>query len=127
MADADPLLFQLIASFQASAMVQLGKVLHPLTGAIERDLEQAQGTIDLLAMLERKCKGNLTGDEQRFLEHVLFELRMNYLDESERPAPGEGDSSGTSSTTQPPAGDSGPAGDGDGHGGTAEAPSGSGV
>jgi len=127
MADADPLLIQLIASFQASAMVQLGKVIHPLTGTIERDLEQAQGTIELLAMLERKCKGNLTGDEQRLLEHVLFELRMNYLDESERPAPGEGESSGASNAAQPSAGDPGSGGDGDGQRGTAEAPSESGI
>jgi hypothetical protein len=91
MAESDPLWMGLIASFQASAMVQLGKIIHPLTGKIERDLEQARGTIDLLTMFERKCKGNLTGEEEKFLEHVLFELRMNYLDEAQRPveaAPG---------------------------------------
>ncbi|MEW5700800.1 MAG: DUF1844 domain-containing protein [Candidatus Zixiibacteriota bacterium] len=85
MTGPDPLWMGLIASLQASAMMQLGKVVHPLTGNVERDLAQAKDTIDLLTMLERKCQGNLTAEEQRFLEHALFELRMNYLDESERP------------------------------------------
>jgi hypothetical protein len=47
-------------------------------------------------MIEAKTKGNLSGREEEFLGKVLFESRMNYLDEMKRPAeqPGEGTGKG---------------------------------
>ena len=75
---------QLVLSLQAGAMQQMGKVANPLTGTVERDLPIAQETIDILGMLEAKTKGNLTQQEQRILTHVLYELRMNFVDETKR-------------------------------------------
>jgi hypothetical protein len=72
---------QLILSFQAAAWQQLGKVPSVITGKIDRDLVMAKHSIDMLGMLEAKTKGNVSEDERKFLEHTLFELRMNYLDE----------------------------------------------
>ena len=66
-------------------MQQMGKLINPVTGKIERDLEQAKLSIDMLGMLEAKTRGNLTENEQRLLSHALFELRMNYLDEVNKP------------------------------------------
>ena len=83
--DKNSVLFtQLILSFQASAMQQMGKIKNPFTDKIERNLSQAQMSIDMLAMLQEKTKGNVTEEESRFLDHVLFELRMNYVDEMEK-------------------------------------------
>jgi len=79
--DNEILFTQLILSFQAAGWQQLGKVPSVMTGKIERSLEMAKHSIDMLGMLEAKTKGNLTPDEARFLQHTLFELRMNYLDE----------------------------------------------
>jgi PBP1b-binding outer membrane lipoprotein LpoB len=80
--DRDELLFaQLLLSFQASAWQQLGKVVSPLTGKIESNLEMAKSSIDILGMLENKTKGNLTEHEAKFLRQVLTELRMNYVEE----------------------------------------------
>ena len=76
---------QLVFMFQGAAVQHLGKVKNPITDQIERDLEQARHTIDILGMLEEKTRGNLTPHEKQFLEHALFELRMNYLDERNRP------------------------------------------
>ena len=73
--------YQLVLSLQAAIMQQLGKVASPLTGAVERDLDVAKQTLDLLEMLQSKTAGNLTPDEKKLLEHVLYELRLNYLDE----------------------------------------------
>jgi len=42
---------------------------------------QAKHSIDMLAMLEQKTKGNLAEGEQKLIERALFELRMNYVDE----------------------------------------------
>ncbi len=75
------LFIQLVMMFQGMALQNLGKVMNPMTNQIERNLEQAKNMIDLLGMLDEKTKGNLTDNEQRLLEHALFELRMNYIDE----------------------------------------------
>jgi hypothetical protein len=80
----------LIHSFQAAAMQQMGKTVNPFTQEIERDMPQAQLSIDMLRMLETRTKGNLTSEESRFLAHVLRELQLNYvmeLDEDKKRAP----------------------------------------
>ncbi len=75
---------QLVFMFQGAAMQHLGKVKNPATDRIERDLEQARHAIDVLGMFEAKTRGNLAPREKQFLDHALFELRMNYLDEANR-------------------------------------------
>ena len=75
------LFMQLVMMFQGMALQNLGKVINPMTNQIERNLEQAKNMIDLLGMLDEKTKGNLNDNEHRLLEHSLFELRMNYVDE----------------------------------------------
>ncbi|MBI3579073.1 MAG: DUF1844 domain-containing protein [Ignavibacteriales bacterium] len=71
----------LVMMFQAAAMQNLGKIKNPATDKIERQLDQAQYTIDILDMLVEKTKGNLTNDEKRFVAGVLQELKLNYVDE----------------------------------------------
>lgn len=79
---SDEALFtQLVLSFQAAAWQQMGKVASVISGKVERNLEMAKHSIDMLAMLEEKTKGNLNEDESKYLSHVLYELRMNYLEE----------------------------------------------
>jgi hypothetical protein len=77
----EQLFLQLILMFQTAALQQMGKIMNPLTQKVERDLNQAKFSIDILGMIQDKTSGNLTQEEKKFLEHVLFELRMNYLDE----------------------------------------------
>jgi hypothetical protein len=78
---------QLVMSFYAAAWQQMGKTLNPMTGKTERNLELAKNSIDILGMLEDKTKGNLTDEEAKYLQHVLTELRMNYVEESKKPDP----------------------------------------
>jgi len=75
------LFLQLIIMFQTAAYQQMGKVKNPFTDKMEKDLAQAQFSIDMLGMLEEKTKGNLSEEEKKYLELALYELRMNYLDE----------------------------------------------
>jgi hypothetical protein len=75
----------LVAMFQMAAMQQMGKLANPISNEIERDLQQAKATIDVLEMLNRKTEGNRGSREDELLEKVLFELRMNYVDETNRP------------------------------------------
>lgn len=83
----DPHFFQLIMSLQAGGMHQLGKVANPMTGEIERDLPMAKMTIDLLAMIKDKTQGNLSDDEDKLLSRMIYELQLNYVDESKKPDP----------------------------------------
>ncbi len=72
-----------VAIMGQSAMMQLGKIVNPATGKVERDLVQAKFTIDILGMLEEKTKGNLTKEEADLLRTTLANLRLNYVEEVE--------------------------------------------
>ncbi len=63
----------------SEALVHLGQVPDPMTGQPHRDLDQAQFTIDLLAMLQEKTQGNRTAEESAVLEEILATLRMAYV------------------------------------------------
>lgn len=78
------LFMQLVMMFQGMAMQGLGKVTNPATQQVERNLEQAKYAIDTLGMLEAKTQGNMSDQEKQVLDHALFELRMNYVDEMKK-------------------------------------------
>jgi len=71
----------LIASFTTSGMVSLGKIPNPMTNQLEKNLDQAKYSIDILMMLKEKTKGNLTPDEDRALSNAVADLQINYLNE----------------------------------------------
>jgi hypothetical protein len=77
------LFLALVHSFQSAAMQQMGKLANPFTQQIERDLPQARLSIDMLSMLQERTSGNLTPEESRFLAHVLRELQLNYVMETD--------------------------------------------
>lgn len=80
------LFLQLVLGLQQAAMVGLGKLMNPVSGKIERNLDAAKNTIDTLGAIETRVRGNLEPDEQRVLTQVLTDLRMNYVDELKRGA-----------------------------------------
>ncbi len=68
-----------VISLSTNAMVSLG-VLPQAEGAEKkRDLPLARQTIDILALLQEKTRGNLSGEEERILDSVLYDLRMTYV------------------------------------------------
>jgi hypothetical protein len=98
----DVRLIQLVLSLQAGAMQQMGKMVSVITGQIERDLELAKATIDMIEMLAERTKGNLTADEKHLIDHVLYELRLNYVDEAKK---AESDTGKDASTPDKPSAD----------------------
>lgn len=68
-----------IVMLASTALIHLGEMTDPTARGIERDPEQARRTIDILAMLQAKTKGNLTPEETAILERILHDLRMRYL------------------------------------------------
>jgi len=69
----------LILSLSTSALIQLGEIEDPFTQKQSKNLPIAKQTIDLIGMLKEKTKGNLTPEEEKFIEQILFDLRMRYV------------------------------------------------
>jgi hypothetical protein len=78
----------LVYSLKMQAELRLG--LFPLPGAegedAEPDLPFARHTIDMLAMLADKTRGNLSTQEQRLIENSLTELRFRFVQVTEQAA-----------------------------------------
>jgi hypothetical protein len=83
----DFLFLRLIFGFHTAAMQQMGKLVDPADGSVKRDLELASQSIDTLDMLQTKCKGNLSPEQEIFLKQMIAELKLNYVDEIGRPTP----------------------------------------
>jgi hypothetical protein len=74
-----------ILSLVTTAAVHFGDIAPPGSDArLEPNLQGAAQMIEILGMLQLKTKGNLTAEEQQFLEQVLYELRMRFV-EATRP------------------------------------------
>ena len=69
-----------VLSLSHSALVHLGDAPDPSGGPARRDVPMAKQTIDLLAVLQEKTEGNLTGEEERLLDQVLYDLRMRFVE-----------------------------------------------
>jgi Domain of unknown function (DUF1844) len=70
----------LVLSLYMQAMVQLGMPLREGDPPQQPDIIGARHTIDMLAVLQDKTKGNLTDREKTVLENSLFELRMTFVE-----------------------------------------------
>lgn len=77
---AAALFLQLVMGLQQSGMIALGKLMNPITRKIDVQLDAARDTIDLLAALEARTRGNLESDEARVLRQALTDLRLNYVE-----------------------------------------------
>lgn len=69
----------LILSIASSAAMALGLAPHPETQKTNKDLKMARFNIDLLLLLQTKTKGNLEDDESRFLESIISDLQLKYV------------------------------------------------
>ena len=62
--------------------------LHALGGGMpgaRADLAQARFTVELMAILRQKTEGNLTPDEARALEDILYDCQMRFSEVARRP------------------------------------------
>lgn len=76
-----PTFLNVIQIYQVEGMVALGKMLNPATNEITRSLEHARYVIDVLDIIKEKTSGNLTSEEERFLEQTISTLKLNFLEE----------------------------------------------
>jgi hypothetical protein len=68
-----------LASLYMTGMMQLG-LMHEQGMPPQVDLMGARQTIDTLALLKDKTKGNVTSKEEGLLQNALYEMRMAYVE-----------------------------------------------
>jgi hypothetical protein len=73
----------LIFSLSSSTLLNLGEIADPQTGEKKQDLVLAKHSIDVIAMLKEKAQGNLTDEEEKFLDSILTDLRWRYVKATE--------------------------------------------
>ena len=73
----DPLFLDLLSLLATQASLALGAP-HPVTGEAHDDLEMARTMISMIEVLKTKTKGNLARDEERALDEILYQLRMEF-------------------------------------------------
>ncbi len=76
----EPSLKTFISGLAGQVLISMGLFENPASGKREADLEQAKYSIDLLQILKDKMRGNLTDEEQKLIDTVLYDLRMRYVE-----------------------------------------------
>jgi len=71
-----------VLSLHRSAACHLGHAPDPDTQTCQQNLPLAKQTIDIISMLQKKTQGNLSGEEERILSEILYDLRMAFVQAS---------------------------------------------
>lgn len=71
-----------VLGLASSALIHLGAQQNPETGSVDIDLVLARQSIDVLAMLREKTRGNLSSDEEQLFNSVLADLRLRFVEKS---------------------------------------------
>jgi hypothetical protein len=72
-----------LVSVSSSTLLHLGEIADPQSGEKKKDLALAKQSIDIISLLKDKTKGNLTQEEEKLLEHLLYDLRIRFVKASE--------------------------------------------
>ena len=70
----------LISQTAYGIWVSLGKLQNPVSGETSVDLDQASIQIDMLDMINNKMHASMTDEEREYIDKVLAESKMNYLE-----------------------------------------------
>jgi uncharacterized protein DUF1844 len=68
----------ILFTYVHTALMYLGDVKDP-EGKESENLEGARQMIDILEVMQQKTRGNLTKEEEQYLESALYDLRMRYM------------------------------------------------
>jgi hypothetical protein len=77
-AEVEPRFLDLLSLLATQASMALGAP-HPVTGEAHADLEMARAMISMIEVLKTKTRGNLARDEDRALDEILYQLRMEFM------------------------------------------------
>ncbi len=68
-----------ILSLSSSTLLHLGEIADPQSGEKKKDMALAKQSIDIISLLKDKTKGNLAQEEEKLLDHLLYDLRMRFV------------------------------------------------
>lgn len=71
-----------VLGLASSALIHLGAHQNPETGLVSIDLDLARQSIDVLALLQEKTRGNLSREEEQLFSSILSDLRMRFVEKS---------------------------------------------
>lgn len=74
----------IVLSLRHVALLSLGLLEDESVGQLPHDAEGCRTQIDMLEVLKEKTTGNLTDDENKLLDSVLYELRMAFVQHAEK-------------------------------------------
>ena len=72
-----------VLSLSSTALIHFGVIPDPETKEPLVNLALARQTVDIIAMLREKTRGNLAAEEEKTLEDLLYRLRMHYVKATE--------------------------------------------
>jgi hypothetical protein len=76
---AEPTMQAFMAGLYTQTLMALGELKNPITGEQKTSIGEAAFLIDTIAMLQKKTEGNLTPEENSYVQNVLTDLRMRYV------------------------------------------------
>ncbi|MCK4225376.1 DUF1844 domain-containing protein [candidate division WOR-3 bacterium] len=74
----------IIMRMATGAYISLGMVEDPIGGEKKKDIEMAKYLIDSLRILKEKTKGNLEKEEEGYLDQVIADLELNFVNAKEK-------------------------------------------
>ena len=75
----EPDLFKYIQGYVTQILIHLGEIENPLQKKKTINLDLAKYSIDLLDIIKQKTAGNLTNEEETFINGALYDLRMKFI------------------------------------------------
>ena len=78
------LFLNLVLIMQSAALQNMGRVENPGQSPVSVNLEQARTFIDILDMIAVKTRNNLLDDEKKFLENTLTQVKMAFVEETNK-------------------------------------------
>lgn len=77
--EGDITLSSFIMSLATQAMMQLGEIAPPSGVKMEKNLQHAKQTIDILSMIFNKTQGNRDETEEKLFDDILHSLRISFI------------------------------------------------
>lgn len=78
---------EFLNSMAHSVLVHLGEIPEPGSGLVRENLEGAQQALMFLEVLRYKVEGNLTAQEARLFDTLLYELKVRFRQKVEKFVP----------------------------------------
>ncbi len=71
-----------LTSLGMQAMIFLGEMPNPLNNETKVEIARAKYMIDSIAMIKDKTQGNLSAEEQKLIDDILYGLRLKYAEKN---------------------------------------------